>query len=165
MVKNRKRSHPNFLPLPTLADSYARDVCGAFWRTLPPQIIESGMQINPCSIQLLAQCPLSSAKPHFNCSYSQKNKVYLRAASDKKSLILIKPKPCYELFDIFIYIYIIVMWLCPHPRIISPGKSNVEQETCFPALENMLRSQKHPLLQAGANPRILTSFNEIKRVK
>lgn len=58
MVKNRKRSHPNFLPLPTLADSYARDVCGAFWRTLPPQIIESGMQINPCSIQLLAQCPL-----------------------------------------------------------------------------------------------------------
>lgn len=59
----------------------------------------------------------------------------------------------------------IVIWLCPHPRVISPGKSNVEQETCFPALENMLRSQKHPLLQAGANPRILTSFNEIKRVK
>lgn len=38
----------------------------------------------------------------------------------------------------------------------------VEQETCLPALENLLRSQKHPVLQAGANPRCLTSFNEIK---
>lgn len=28
-VKNTKRSHPNFISLTTLADSYARDVCRA----------------------------------------------------------------------------------------------------------------------------------------
>lgn len=57
------------------------------------------------------------------------------------------------------------IWLCLHPRMIVPGKSKVEQETCFPALENVLRSQKHSLVWAGANPRFQTSFNEVKKEK
>lgn len=172
--RNRERSQPDFFPLTTSADSCAGDVHGAFWRTFPPQMRQSGMQIDSSAVQLLAQCllkhfPVLSKATFQLFLFQKKNSVSDRQL--RKSLILIKPNPCYELVRwgfIYIYIYIkmyICIYDCLHPRMIGPGKSKVEQETCFPALESMLRSQKHPLVWAGANPRFQTSFNEVKKEK